>query len=71
MKGIQFHNEELYFLYIYVSIIANSEKELERNLNKIEGILQSSGMMTRKANFREEQVYLSSLPLMNNNSVMD
>ena len=67
-KEMQVNNEELYFLYIYVSIIANSEKELERNLNKIEGILQSSGMMTRKANFREEQVYLSSLPLMNNNS---
>ena len=34
--------------------------------NKIEGILQSNGMMTRKANFRQEQVFNACLPLMQN-----
>ncbi len=66
-KEMQVNNEELYFLYTYINIIAENEKELERNLNKIEGILQASGMMTRKANFREEQIYFSCLPLMVNN----
>lgn len=65
-KEMQVNNEELYFLYTYINIIADNEKELERNLNKIEGILQASGMMTRKANFREEQIYFSCLPLMIN-----
>lgn len=65
-KEMQVNNEELYFLYTYIIIISESEKELERNLNKIEGILQASGMMTRKANFREEQTYFSCLPLMIN-----
>lgn len=66
-KEMQVNNEELYFLYTYINIISENEKELARNLNKIEGILQASGMMTRKANFREEQIYFSCLPLMINN----
>lgn len=65
-KEMQVNNEELYFLYTYINIISESERELERNLNKIEGILQASGMITRKANFREEQIYFSCLPLMIN-----
>ena len=67
-KEMQVNNEELYFLYIYVIIISNNEKDMERNLNKIEGLLQASGMMTRKGNFRQEQIYYSCLPLMENNN---
>lgn len=66
-KEMQVNNEDLYFLYTYITVISESEKELQRNLNKIEGILQASGMMTRKGNFREEQIYISCLPLMINN----
>ena len=66
-KEMQVNNEELYFLHIYITIISENEKEMERNLNKIEGILQASGMMTRKGNFRQEQIYNSCLPLMDNN----
>ena len=65
-KEMQVNNEELYYLYTYVTIIAESENEIERNINKIEGILQSSGMATRKANFRQEQTFFSCLPLMIN-----
>ena len=63
---MQVNNEELYFLYTYINIISENEKEMERNLNKIEGLLQASGMMTRKGNFRQEQIYNACLPLMNN-----
>ena len=66
-KEMQVNNDDLYFLYTYVIIISENEKEMERNLNKIEGLLQASGMMTRKANFRQEQIYFSCLPLMDNN----
>ena len=65
-KEMQVNNEDLYYLYIYFEIIAENEIELNRNLNKIEGILQSSGMTTRKATFRQEQLFNSCLPLMNN-----
>ena len=40
---------------------------MERNISKVEGILQSSGMITIKSNFRQEQTFLSSLPIMENN----
>lgn len=65
-KEMQVNNEELYFLYIYIEVLAETENELSRNLSKVEGILQSSGMVTRKANFRQEQVFKTCLPLMTN-----
>ena len=66
-KEMQLNNEDLFFLYMYVVIISESEKEMERNISKVEGILQSSGMITIKSNFRQEQTFLSSLPIMENN----
>ncbi len=65
-KEIQINNEDLYFLYIYMNVFSEDLKELEYSLNKIEGILQSSGMQTRRANFRQEQLFLSCSPLMLN-----
>lgn len=65
-KEIQVNNEDLYYIYTYCMVIANNEKELERNISKIEGRLQSAGLMTRKANFRQEQTFLACLPIMQN-----
>ena len=65
-KEMQINNQDIYYLYIYINIFSNSIKELEYNLNKIEGIIQGNGMQSRRANFRQEQLYKSSLPLMNN-----
>ena len=65
-KEMQINNQDMYYLYIYINIFSNSLKELEYNLNKIEGIIQGSGLQGRRANFRQEQIYKSSLPLMYN-----
>ena len=65
-KEIQVNNEELYFLYIYIILYAKEIKELEYNLNKIEGIAQSKGMQTKRANFRQEECFLAGLPIMEN-----
>ena len=65
-KEMQVNNENLYFLYIYVNVYSESIKELEYYLNKIEGIMQSKGIQTRRANFREEQVFKACLPIMEN-----
>ena len=65
-KEIQINNEEIYFLYIYLQLFSKDKKELEYNLDKIEGLLQSRGLQTRRANFRQEQLFLSSLPLLEN-----
>lgn len=65
-KEIQVNNEDIYFLYIYLNVFSNNEKELEFLLNKIEGIIESTGMQTRRATFREEQILLSCMPFMLN-----
>lgn len=67
-KEMQVNNEEMYFLYIYLNTYANNKKELEYLIDKIEGLSQSKGMQTRRANFRQEQCFLSCLPIMNNNN---
>ena len=69
-KELQVNNEELYYLYIYINTYANSIKELEQILNKIEGILQSKGLQTRRAYFRQEEGYKACLPLMENNKLL-
>ena len=66
-KEIQINNEDIYYLYIYIDLYAEDKKDLEYNLNKIEGITQSKGMQTIRANFREEEIFLSCLPIMENN----
>ena len=65
-KEIQVNNEDIYFLYIYLDVFSTNEKELEFLLNKIEGLLESNGMQTRRANFRQEQVLIASMPFMTN-----
>ena len=61
-KEIQLNNEDLYFLYIFVNVFSQNKKDLEYLLNKIEGLLQSRGMQTRRAYFRQEQAFKSCLP---------
>ncbi len=69
-KEMQVNNEDLYFLYIYINLYSDDIKELEYNLNKIEGILQSKGMQTRRANFRQEECFLATLPIMENREII-
>jgi len=66
-KEMQVNSEDLYYLYIYINIYSEDIKELDYYLNKIEGIMQAKGLITKRANFREEQLFKSCLPLMENN----
>lgn len=69
-KEIQVNNEDLYFLYIYINLYSDNIKDLNYNLNKIEGILQGKGMQTRRANFRQEEGFLAMLPIMENKEII-
>ncbi len=62
-KEIQLNNEELYCIYIYITTFSDNIKELEYFLNKISGVASGIGLQTRNANFRQEQVFLATLPL--------
>lgn len=67
-KELQVNNEELYFLYLYLDIFSFDKKSLEFLLNKVEGIAQSNGLQTRRAYFRQEQTFLSCIPIMENHN---
>ena len=69
-KEIQVNNEDLYFLYIYINVYSEDTKELEYFLNKVEGIAQSKGMQTRRANFRQEELLTACLPLLENKEIV-
>lgn len=65
-KEMQINNEEMYYMYIYLTVFSKDKKELEYLLNKVEGLAQARGIQTRRAYFREEQSFLSTLPIMQN-----
>ena len=65
-REMQVNNEELYFLYVYINVFSEQKKELEYLLNKIEGLIQSKGIQTRRADFRQEQGFLSCIPVFCN-----
>ena len=67
-KEMQINSEEMYYMYIYLTVFTKDKNELDNILNKVEGMTQSKGIQTRRAYFREEQGYISSLPLMINNN---
>lgn len=65
-KEIQINNQELFYLYIYIDIFTQKKEEINFILNKIENILQSSGLYSKKAYFRQEQVFLATMPFLEN-----
>ena len=65
-KQIQVGDEEFYYLYVYITTYSKDLKGLRLNVDKIISILQSRGIKVRKAYFRQEQAFLSTLPLMIN-----
>lgn len=67
-KQLQINNEDLYFLYIYINAFSKEKKELDYIINKIEGLLQSKNMQTKKAYFRQDSGIISCLPFMDNSN---
>ena len=65
-KEMQINNEKLYFIYSYIMTFAKEKKELDFKMDKIESILSSSGMVCKKAFFRNEYLFKSCMPLMSN-----
>lgn len=66
-KQLQVGEEELFYLTMYIGAYANSLEELEKNLQRIEGLALGSGMTTIRGNYRQEQSLNAMLPFLNNN----
>ncbi len=71
-RELQINNEELLFFYTYITTFSDNKKELENKINKIEGMLRSKGMQSKRAYFRQEQTLKTNLPFMiNDNEVKE
>ncbi len=62
-REMQINREDLYYLYLYITVYADDFKDLEYNLQRIEGLCAGMGLQTRRAGFRQEQAFICSLPL--------
>ena len=65
-KQIQVNKEELYYLCMYCLVYCESLDELKFNLERLEGICSSMGLQTRRALFRQEQIFNTMLPIAKN-----
>ena len=65
-KQLQVGDEELFYLTLYIGTYADNLVQLERNLQRIESIAVSVGLMTIRGNYRQEQALYSSLPFLEN-----
>ena len=65
-KEMQINNEDMYFIYTYITIADEDKKNIENKVNKVEGMLRAQGLIPKKAYFRQEQTFLASMPLMQN-----
>ena len=58
------NNEDLYFMSILITVTADSEKELEWRIDELKKLLISQDIEISHCHFREEQAFLSALPLV-------
>lgn len=69
-KKMQVDGEDLYYIYIYISVFSDTEDGLENDMRKIEGIASGVGLKIRRAVFRQSEIFETALPLLkNSNSV--
>ena len=66
-REMQLNNQELLYFYTYITTYSKNKEELKNQINKIEEILQNSGLKSKKSYFRQEQTILANLPLNKNN----
>ena len=58
------NNEDLYYLNLLITVTAPTEEDLEWKVSEMKKLLLSQDMDVRSCHFREEQAFLSALPLV-------
>lgn len=65
-KQLQIENDDLYYLNIYILVIAKDKETLESNMRRIESLAVASGLSIRRAIFRQEDAFNACLPVLQN-----
>jgi type IV secretory pathway VirB4 component len=63
---MQVEGDDLYHLYIYISVYADNLESLKFILSRIESLIYSMEITSRRATYRNEQTFQSVLPLFIN-----
>lgn len=58
------NNEDFYFMNLLVTVTAPNEEDLEWKVNEMKKLLLSQDMRVSSCHFREEQAFLTALPLV-------
>ncbi len=58
------NNEDFYFMNLLITITAPSEEDLEWKVSEMKKLLLSQDMRVSSCHFREEQAFLTALPLV-------
>lgn len=69
-KQLQIANEDLYYLYIYISVYADTMDDLNDDVQKLESIATGIGLKTRKALFRQKEIFDTVMPFMKNENTV-
>ena len=67
-KELQINNQEMYYIYLYINIFSKTQKEIEYLIEKLEGLLNSNGLISKRAYFRQEQLFLACIPFGENST---
>ena len=62
-QQMNLNSEDPYYLYILVSVYAESKEKLEDRLKSVESKLGSKDIISRRADFRHESGFIACLPL--------
>lgn len=65
-KQLQIGGEEMYYLYMYFCVCADSEEALKHDMERVQGIASGLGLGLRKATFRQEDIFKTCLPIFQN-----
>lgn len=69
-RELQVNNEELYNLHTYICVRSDNKDSLENDIRKVEALCSFSGLVSRRANFRQLEAFQAVLPLHKNPSIV-
>jgi len=58
------NNEDFYYMHTVIEVAAGDEITLEKRISSLETMCASQDMQARRADYKQEQAFMSSLPLL-------
>ena len=69
-KEMQINNEEMYYLYLFILVSGNTINELEKCIKEIEEINVSLGLDSKRAYFRQDEIFKMTFPYNYQNEII-